>query len=73
MELILFTFDETNVVREHLDSMKDDVPTYTATWDIIDGELVIRGEWNENFLIDFEKDIAISKTDGREYPIFKME
>ena len=73
MELIRFTFDEKSVVREHLDSMKDDVPTHNATWDIVDGELVITGEWNETFILDLEANIAISKTDGREYPIYKVD
>ena len=73
MELITFHFDETTVVRKHLDSMKDDVPTHHATWDIVDGELVVTGEWNEIFILDLEANIAISKTDGREYPIYAAE
>ena len=66
MELIRFKFDETAVTREHLDSMKDDVPTHTGTWDIIDGQLVVTGEWNEIFILDLDANIAISKTDGEE-------
>lgn len=73
MELITFDFDETTVVRKHYDSMKDEVPTHHATWDIVDGELVVTGEWNEAFILDFEANIAISKTDGREYPIYSAE
>lgn len=73
MELITFEFDETSVVREHHDSMKDYVPTHNATWDIVDGELIITGEWNETFMLDLEANIAISKTDGREYPIYKVD
>lgn len=69
MELIRYKYDETAVTREHLDSMKDDVPTHTGTWDIIDGELVITGEWNETFMLDLDANIAISKTDGEEYHI----
>lgn len=69
MELIRFKFDETSVTREHLDSMKDDVPTHTGTWDIIDGQLVVTGEWNEIFILDLDANIAISKTDGEEYRI----
>lgn len=73
MELITFHFDETTVVRKHHDSMKDDVPTHNATWDIVDGELVVYGEWNESFILNLETNIAISKTDGREYPIYKVD
>ena len=73
MELITFHFDETTVVRKHHDSMKDDVPTHHATWDIVDGELVVTGEWNDIFILDLEANIAISKTDGREYPIYAAE
>lgn len=73
MQLILFVFDDTTVKREHYDSMKNDVPTHSATWDIVDGELVVTGEWNEAFILDLEANIAISKTDGREYPIYAAE
>lgn len=73
MQLILFVFDDTTVKREHYDSMKNDVPTHSATWDIVDGELVVTGEWNEAFILDLEASIAISKTDGREYPIYAAE
>lgn len=44
MQLIIFTFDESSVLREHMDSMKDGTATHHASWDIIDGELVISGE-----------------------------
>ena len=73
MELITFNFDETSVVRKHRDSMKDYVPTHNATWDIVNGELVVTGEWNETFILDLEANIAISKTDGREYPIYEVD
>ena len=73
MELITFHFDETTVIRKHHDSMKDDVPTHHAAWDIADGELVVTGEWNEAFLLDLENKTAISKTDGREYPVYEVE
>lgn len=69
MELIRFQFDETSVKRQHLDSMKDDVPTHTGTWEIVDGELVITGEWNETFTLDLDANTAISKTDGEVYRI----
>lgn len=69
MELISFDFDENAVTRKHLDSMKDDVPTHTGVWDLIDGELVITGQWNEIFLLDLDRNIATSKSDGEEYRI----
>ena len=69
MELIKFVFDETSVVRQHLDSMKDDVPTHSGTWEIVDGELVITGEWNETFILDLENNTATSKADGEVYRI----
>lgn len=73
MELITFEFDDSSVLREHHDSMKDGVLTHNAAWDIIDGELVVTGEWNETFTLDLDAGTATSKTDGREYSIFKSE
>ena len=73
MQLINFTFDEATVVRQHFDSMKDEQPKHNGTWDIVDGELVVTGEWNEAFIINLESNIATSKTDGREYPIYKTD
>lgn len=69
MELISFDFNANSVTRKHLDSMKDDVPTHTGVWDLIDGELVITGQWNEIFLLDLDHNIATSKADGEEYRI----
>jgi hypothetical protein len=73
MQLINFNFDETTVVRQHFDSLKDEQPTHNGTWDIVNGELVVSGEWNEIFILNLESNKAISKSDGREYPIYKAE
>ena len=69
MEQIRFKFDENSVERMHFDSMKDDVPTHTGTWDILNGELIITGQWNETFLLDLDNGTATSKADGEEYRI----
>ncbi|MBE6925193.1 MAG: hypothetical protein E7466_08180 [Ruminococcaceae bacterium] len=69
MEQIRFKFDENSVERKHFDSMKDDVPTHTGTWDILNGELVITGQWNETFQLDLNRNIAISRAGGEEYRI----
>ena len=73
MQLINFNFDETTVVRQHFDSLKNEQPTHNGTWNIVDGELVVSGEWNESFILNLESNKAISKSDGREYPIYKAE
>lgn len=73
MHLIIFTFDETGVLREHMDSMKDGTETHNASWDINNGELVISGEWNETFTLDLEESTATSHTDNEVYRIVKAE
>ena len=73
MQLIKFTFDEVTVVRQHFDSMKDEQPTHNGTWDIVNGELVVTGEWNETFTLNLESNVAVSKSDGREYPIYEVD
>jgi hypothetical protein len=73
MQLIIFTFDEAGVLREHMDSMKDGTETHNASWDVIDGELIISGEWNESFTLDLENSTATSKSDNEVYRIVQGE
>ena len=73
MQLINFNFDETTVVRQHFDSLKDEQPTHNGTWDIVNGELVVSGEWNESFILNLEFNTATSKSDGCVYPIYQVD
>ncbi len=73
MQLINFNFDETTVARRHFDSLKDERPTHNGTWDIVNGELIVSGEWNESFILNPESNTATSKSDGRVYPIYEVD
>ena len=73
MQLINFIFDETTVVRQHFDSLKDEHPTHNGTWAIVNGELVVSGEWNESFILNLEFNTATSKSDGSVYPIYQVD
>jgi hypothetical protein len=56
-----------------MDSMKDGTETHNASWDVIDGELIISGEWNESFTLDLENSTATSKSDNEVYHIVQGE
>lgn len=74
MRLIRLFFYEDTATRECLDSMKDGTEKFTAlSWDVVDGDLVVTGAWNERLTLDQDADAAISQTDGETYQICKAD
>lgn len=53
----------------------DDISEYqkNLSWEVVDNELVITGEWQETFEIDISMETATSATTGRVYQIYEME
>lgn len=52
----------------------DDVAEYhkDLSWEVVDDELIITGEWQETFKIDITAKTATSKTTGKVYQIYEM-
>lgn len=53
----------------------DDVAEYhkNLSWEVIDDELIITGEWQETFKIDITAETATSTTTGKVYQIYEMQ
>jgi hypothetical protein len=53
----------------------DDVAEYhkDLSWEVVDDELIITGEWQEIFKIDITAETATSKTTGKVYQIYEMQ
>jgi hypothetical protein len=53
----------------------DDVAEYhkDLSWEVVDDELIITGEWQEIFKIDMTAKTATSKTTGKVYQIYEMQ
>jgi hypothetical protein len=53
----------------------DDVAEYhkDLSWEVVDDELIITGEWQEIFKIDITAKTATSKTTGKVYQIYEMQ
>lgn len=73
MSLRKFTLGETNSKREYHHSMEGSFIQEPLSWEIINGELVITGAWEETFILNIEENQAISKTDGVVYDILKND
>lgn len=73
MSLREFTLGETNSKREYHHSMEGSFIQEPLSWEIINGELVITGAWEETFILNIEENQAISKTDGIVYDILESD
>ena len=53
----------------------DDVAEYhkNLSWEVMDDELIITGEWQETFKIDITAETATSTTTGKVYQIYEMQ
>ena len=53
----------------------DDIEEYfdSLSWEIVDDELIITGQWQETFRIDIASKTATSVSTGKVYQIFEME
>ena len=53
----------------------DDVAEYhkNLSWEVMDDELIITGEWQETFKIDITAETANSTTTGKVYQIYEMQ
>lgn len=53
----------------------DDVAEYhkNLSWEVVDEELIITGEWQETFKIDITAETATSTTTGKVYQIYDMQ
>ena len=53
----------------------DDVAEYhkNLSWEVMDDELIITGEWQETFKIDITEETATSTTTGKVYQIYEMQ
>ena len=43
------------------------------SWEVVNDELVITGEWQETFKIDISAETATSTTTGKEYKLYEMQ
>lgn len=73
MALWEFTIGENTAKREYHHSMEGSFSQESLSWEIVDGELVITGDWSETFTLDMEDGQAISKTDGAVYRIVEEQ
>lgn len=53
----------------------DDVSEYhkNLSWEVVDSELIITGEWQETFNIDISTETATSTSTGKVYQIYEMQ
>jgi hypothetical protein len=73
MALWEFTLAENTAKREYHHSMEGSFSWESLSWEIVDGELVVIGDWSETFALDLEAGEAISKSDGAVYRIVEEE
>ncbi|MBQ7826723.1 MAG: hypothetical protein IJ386_00475, partial [Clostridia bacterium] len=74
MALWYFCIDETTATRTYTHSLEDGMTEHASlSWEIINGELVISGAWNETFTTNIEENTVTSQTDGAIYKLLKEQ